>query len=148
MTRNYKKFYSLLKQLPGAEKEALVMQFTDNRTDSLAAMHTHEFQLMLAMLEGKVKTQHVRGDEFDLWRKRVMASIGGWLRYLTSNPSPQGEGSTTAQDNSERIKAIAGRAASRKAFNDITLSELRAIYYEFINKQKVAKRTKNLEHGL
>jgi hypothetical protein len=133
MTRNYRKFYALLKRLPGAEKEALVMQFTDNRTDSLTAMHTHEFQLMLAMLEGKVRTQHVRGDEFDLWRKRAMASIGGWLQNCGTSHTV------------DTIKAIACRAASRKAFNEITLSELRAIYYEFVNKQKIAKRTKNLQ---
>jgi hypothetical protein len=145
MTRNYRKFYALLKRMPGAEKEGLVLQFTDGRTDSLQAMHTHEFQLMLAMLEGKVRTQHARGDEFDLWRKRVMASVGGWLSILTPGPSPQGEGSAAVQDNSERIKAIACRAAGRKGFNEITLSELRAIYYEFINKQKIAKQTKNLQ---
>ncbi|MDR3350728.1 MAG: hypothetical protein LBN98_03640 [Prevotellaceae bacterium] len=132
MTRNYRKFYALLAQLPGADKEGLVMQFTEGRTDSLTAMHTHEYQLMVAMLDGKVRTQHVRGNEFDLWRKRVMASIGRWLQLCNT------------EHTADMIKAIACRAAQRKAFNDITLSELRAVYYEFLNKQKVAKRIKNL----
>jgi hypothetical protein len=131
--RNYKKFYALLKQLPGAEKEDLVWQFTEDRTDSLTAMHMHEFQLMLAMMEGKTKTLHVRGDDFDLWRKRVMASIGAWLRHCNT------------EHTADSIKAIAARAAGRKAFNEITLSELRAIYYEFVNKQKAVKRIKNLQ---
>lgn len=133
MTRNYRKFYALLKRLPGAEKEDLVLQFTDGRTDSITEMHTHEFQLMLAVMEGKTKTQHVRGDEFDLWRKRVMASIGGWLRACGT------------EHTADTIKAIAARAAGRKGFNEVTLSELRAVYYEFLNKQKVAQRIKNLQ---
>jgi hypothetical protein len=69
----------------------------------------------------------------DTWRKRVMASISGWLRLCKTTHTPK------------TIKAIACRAAQREAFNDITLSELRAIYAEFLNKQKVAKRTKNFQ---
>lgn len=133
MTKNYRKFYALLRQLPGADKEALVWQFTENRTYSLTEMHTHEFQLMLARLEGKVRAKHTRCNEFDLWRKRVIASIGGWLRACGT------------EHTVDTIKAIAARAAGRKAFNDVTLSELRAVYYEFLNKQKVAKRIKNLQ---
>jgi hypothetical protein len=133
MTRNYRKFYLLLKQLPGAEKEALVRQFTEGRTESLGAMHTHEYQLMLAMMEGKVRTVNTPCAEFDVWRKRVMASVGGWLTACGT------------QHTADTIKSIAARAAQRTAFNDITLSELRALYYEFLNKQKVAKQTKNLQ---
>jgi hypothetical protein len=120
--------------MPGAEKEALVLQFTDGRTDSLAAMNDVEFGMMLALMEGRVKanTWVEQAPDMDTWRKRVMASVGGWLR------------SCGTQHTAETIKVIACRAAQRTAFNDITLSELRAIYAEFNNKQKIAKRTKNL----
>ena len=133
MTRNYRKFYALLKQLPGAEKEALVLQFTDNRTDSLYAMHNIEFQTMLAIMEGKLISKDMKADDFNMWRKRVMASIGGWLRLCRTEHTP------------ELIKAIACRAAKKTNFNDITLSELRAIYAEFLNKQRAARNTKNLQ---
>jgi hypothetical protein len=135
MTRNYRKFYALLKQLPGAEKEELVLQFTGNRTDSLSAMTDYEFGVMLPCIEGFVKAGKLasRAQDADTWRKRVIASIGGWLRACGTRHTP------------EAIKSIACRAAQRTAFNDISLSELRAIYAEFNNKQKVAKRTKNLQ---
>ena len=133
-TRNYRKFYALLKQLPGAKKEDLVMQFTDNRTDSLSAMSDFEFGIMLSCMAGHAatKTWSDKADAMDTWRKRVMAAVGGWLRACGT------------AHTAETIKAIACRAAQRKSFNDITLSELRAIYAEFNNKQKVANRTKNL----
>jgi hypothetical protein len=135
MTRNYRKFYALLNQMPGAEKEELVRQFTNNRTDSLSAMNNYEFGVMLPCMEGFVKAGKLasRAPDADAWRKRVMASIGGWLRACGTQHTP------------ETIKAIACRAAQRKSFNYITLSELRAIYAEFNNKQKVAKRTKNFQ---
>jgi hypothetical protein len=54
-------------------------------------------------------------------------------------------GEWRVENGAELIKRIACRAAGRTSFNDITLSELRAVYYEFLNKQKVAKRVKNLQ---
>jgi hypothetical protein len=135
MTRNYRKFYALLVQMPYNEKEELVRQFTNNRTDSLSAMSNLEFTTMLAMMEGFVKANTLaeRAPDADLWRKRVMAAIGGWLRICNTTHT------------ADTIKAIACRASGRKMFNDITLSELRAVYAEFNNKQKVAQRTKNLQ---
>ena len=135
MTRNYRKFYALLKRLPGADKEELVMQFTDGRTDSCEAMSDAEFGFMLSCMTGHAatKTWADKADAMDTWRKRVMASIGGWLRACDT------------QHTAETIKAIACRSMQRKAFNDITLSELRAIYAEFLNKQKAANMTKNLQ---
>jgi hypothetical protein len=134
MTRNYRKFYALLKQLPGADKDDLVMQFTNNRTTHLSEMTDFEFGVMLSCMAGYAKTStwFDQAGAMDTWRKRVMASIGGWLRACNTTHT------------AETIKAIACRASQRKAFNDITLSELRAIYAEFNNKQKVAQRTKNL----
>jgi GH18 family chitinase len=134
MVRNYRKFYALLQQLPGADKDELVMQFSDNRTTHLSEMTDFEFQLMLPCMQGYIEAgqRFDKTNSEDVWRKRVMASIGGWLR------------SCGTQHTVETIKAIACRAAQRKAFNDITLSELRAIYAEFNNKQKIAKRTENL----
>ena len=49
--RNYARFYCLLKQLPGAEKETLVSSFTNGRTVSLHEMSAKEYDAMCASLE-------------------------------------------------------------------------------------------------
>jgi hypothetical protein len=71
--------------------------------------------------------------ELDRWRKRLMAAVGGWLRT-------KGGG-----ENANYIKAIACRAADKERFNDIPLSTLRNLYYEFRNKQKTARRVEVVE---
>lgn len=63
--------------------------------------------------------------EGDRERKRVIASIGGWLRKCS------------IEHDIKTIKAIACRASDCSDFNKIPLSKLRAIYYEFRNKQRV-----------
>ena len=40
---NYAAFYGLLKQMPGAIKEEIVLQFTNGRTDSLREMSLREY---------------------------------------------------------------------------------------------------------
>lgn len=48
---NYYRFYALLKQLPGADKETLVSSFTDRRTTHLHEMTAKEYNAMCASLE-------------------------------------------------------------------------------------------------
>ena len=48
---NYARFYTLLKKLPGADKETLVSSFTDGRTTSLREMKVKEYDAMCASLE-------------------------------------------------------------------------------------------------
>lgn len=48
---NYHRFYALLKQLPGADKETLVSSFTDGRTTSLREMTAKEYDAMCVSLE-------------------------------------------------------------------------------------------------
>ncbi len=48
---NYGKFYMLLKRLPGADKEALVQEFTNGRTTSLREMKNEEYEQMCRKLE-------------------------------------------------------------------------------------------------
>ena len=48
---NYGKFYKLLKLLPGADKETLVRQFTNERTDHLRQMTQTEYELMCKEME-------------------------------------------------------------------------------------------------
>lgn len=49
--RNYARFYCLLKKLPGADKETLVLSFTNGRTVSLHEMSAKEYAAMCASLE-------------------------------------------------------------------------------------------------
>lgn len=72
--------------------------------------------------------------ELDRWRKRLMAAIGGWLR------------STGGEEGGTYIKAVACRAAGKERFNDIPLSTLRSLYYEFVNKKKAHEAVSTI-HG-
>ena len=48
--RNYARFYALLKQLPGADKEILVEQYTGGRTTHLRQMTIKEYELMCSVM--------------------------------------------------------------------------------------------------
>lgn len=48
---NYARFYTLLKLLPGADKETLVAQYTDGRTTSLRETTPQEYDLMCRDME-------------------------------------------------------------------------------------------------
>jgi len=84
--------------------------------------------------------QKIIGNEANAWRRRVMAAIGAYLRKLHLT------------ENEHYIKAIACRAAGYSKFNDIPVSRLRAIYYEFVRRNKIAEQVDyeiiQIEHEL
>ncbi|WP_028910018.1 hypothetical protein [Prevotella sp. AGR2160] len=49
--RNYSRFYNLLKQMPGADKETLVEQFTNGRTTHLHETTESEYRRMCDQME-------------------------------------------------------------------------------------------------
>lgn len=51
MAKNYKRFYALLKKNPDADKNELVMSFTDERTTSLREMTEEEFNALCDALQ-------------------------------------------------------------------------------------------------
>lgn len=65
----------------------------------------------------------------DLWRKRVMAAVGGWLTRCKT------------ESNAPKIKAIACRATGYRDFNLIPVARLRNVYNEFRNKQDDTERS-------
>ena len=71
--------------------------------------------------------------EMDKWRKRVIASISGYL-------DSQG-----IERNIDKVKAIACRASGCSRFNAIPKQNLISVYYTFKNKQKVAKNVENID---
>ncbi|NJM14006.1 MAG: hypothetical protein HC896_00235 [Bacteroidales bacterium] len=77
--------------------------------------------------------------EGDQWRKRVIASVGGWLRSINK------------ENNLDVIKSIACRAAGCSNFNAIPVARLRNIYYEFRRNSETVGRiseivTREIEH--
>lgn len=72
--------------------------------------------------------------EMDKWRKRLIASIGGWLQAMGR------------EQNLAVIKAIACRAAGdeNRQFNSIPLERLRSLYYAFGKKTKDVKTVEML----
>ena len=49
--RNYARFYTLLKKMPGADKETLVEQYTNGRTTHLRETTAQEYDLMCRDME-------------------------------------------------------------------------------------------------
>ncbi|WP_270766880.1 hypothetical protein [Segatella buccae] len=80
--RNYARFYSLLKKLPGADKETLVEQYTNGRTTSLRETTRQEYDRMCRDMERETGyDEFVEGIRRQLRRKRsevlkLMQQIG------------------------------------------------------------------------
>lgn len=70
--------------------------------------------------------------EADSLRKRVIASIGGWLRL------------TGKQHNIDTIKGIACRASGYSDFNKIPTERLRNLYNCFLKKQRDEKAVQSI----
>lgn len=49
--KNFARFYMLLKEMPGANKEDLVRQYTKDRTESLKEMKAKEYKEMCSAME-------------------------------------------------------------------------------------------------
>lgn len=78
----------------------------------------------IELLEGNTTPKTKHDEEMDRWRKRVIASIGAWLRAMNK------------EETLDIIKGIACRATEAKAFNLIPLERLRSIYAAFNKKKK------------
>jgi ribonuclease HIII len=70
--------------------------------------------------------------EMDIWRKRVLAAVCGWLK------------ATGREQSIEYAKKIACRAVKKDWFNRITESELRKIYNEFVRKAEIKDNTEEV----
>ena len=69
--RNYARFYTLLKKMPGADKETLVSQYTDGRTTSLRETTRQEYDRMCRDMERETGyDEFVEGIRRQLRRKR------------------------------------------------------------------------------
>ena len=118
--RLIKRFHTMLGHTGGGSnaKEAILHSYGVDSTRELSAAQLIEACNTLD------KILNPKLGELDKWRKRVIASIGGWLRVMN------------IQENIAKNKAIACRAAKHEDYNDIPLEQLRSLYYAFTKKQK------------
>ena len=100
------------------EKKSIIEGF--GRLSS-ADLTIEELQQACKAIEARIEPTSV---QMDLWRKRLMASIGGWLSTI-------GKPQSAAQ-----IKAIACRASGYDNFNHIPFDRLRSLYNAFKGRQR------------
>ncbi|MDD2633961.1 MAG: hypothetical protein PHW82_00510 [Bacteroidales bacterium] len=118
------KFHTLCKRagLRPDEKEAIINSY---------GRFTSRDMTLTELIDAVTKLDELLNPQLlqmDTWRKRVIASIGGYLRLINR------------EQNLQIIKAIACRASAHDYFNDIPKERLINIYNAFINKQKDYKK--------
>ena len=111
MRRDYKLFYAILKQRPSIDKDDLVLQFTDGRTNHLTQMTDAEYGRMLAALDVVSESSQ---QELKRWRSSALLRIG----RLGINTI----------DNWDGINAfVSSDKIAGKPFYDLTVSELQQL---------------------
>lgn len=109
--RNYAKFYALLKQRPGIDKDELVLQYTDGRTTHLTEMTNPEYNEMIAALEESMAPSR---EELRRWRSSALLRIGRL-------------GISTI-DNWEEVNAfVSSPKIAGKVFYELTVNELKTL---------------------
>lgn len=117
-----KQYHLLSRELGMSDEDRRAMLHDNFSVDSSTDLDAHQLIDLVHTLEKRL------GNETDDWRKRVIASIGGWLRMEgMEKPDPV--------ENMRYIKQIACRATQHRIFNSIPLARLRNLYHEFRNKQ-------------
>ena len=100
------------------DRAQLVCSWTKGRTTSARALTPAEMSEIVA------KLQHADRDSADIWRKRVIAAVYGFLKKMNKEANP------------DIVKGIACRAAKAKDFNKIPVQRLVSLYTAFTNMQK------------
>lgn len=142
--RNFSRFYVLLNQFPHAgnaeeTKYLLVAGVTFGETTDLKLLTKYEYKTLCDNMQFTIDSgKPISGtSDPDRWRKRVLASVGGWLK-LVGYPQT----STTTY-----IKKIATQAAGSEYadFNHIPVKRLQELYNAFLDRQNAIRRVKKLE---
>lgn len=128
-----KQFHTLCTKLgmSADEKSALLEGYG---VESSRDLDTHDLVDLCGKLSAQVNQKQGAGD-MDKLRKRVMASIGGWLR------------SEGKESSAGIIKAIACRATGHTEFNKIPRERLRNLIGAFNNKVKDSEAVSALTSG-
>ena len=127
---NYAAFYGLLKSMPGASKEDLVLQWTNGRTSSLKEMSEREYSLMIRQLRQQVENLEEK-------KKARSAVLKQFQLYGID---------TTDWDAVDRFCAnprIAG-----KAFRYLTIAELKTLRVKMLSIRNKAERVDEAKRRL
>lgn len=112
---NYATFYALLKLMPGASKEELVLQWTNGRTTSLKEMSAREYSMMIRQLREAVENLEEK--------KKARSAVLKQIQLYGID--------TTDWDAVDRFCAsprIAG-----KAFRYLTIAELKTLRVKMLS---------------
>lgn len=114
-----RRFHALCGELKisGDDKRAIVEGAGAESSADIPTWRLH------AICENLRRQASPRAAGMDALRKRVMASIGGWLK------------AAGYKSNAEVIKSIACRASGYDSFNKIPTGRLHNLYHNFRNKQ-------------
>ena len=121
---DYRRFWALLRDMPGAEKEEIVLQFTNGRTTHLHLMTEDEYSRMVRMMDGIVAND--RREELRK-RRRICLKLLQEIGVDTSDW--------------DRVNAYCSNARiAGKAFNEIDAEGLKALAVKLraIKKKTVA----------
>ncbi len=132
-------FYALLKKMgiPECDRRDFLMDYTEGLTDSVGTLYKEKPEIYFKMINDMEETVKKRTTDIDKWRKRVMASIGGYLKIMGH------------AGNAALIKQIACRATGYDDFNAIPQARLMNVYNTFLNKQHDFKKlTSEMQHEL
>jgi len=134
-TDNQKRMiHTLCRQAGISDEERKAM--LQNNYDVDSTRHLNKTQAGELIRKLKVETTPTKAEEnLNIWRKRLMASIGAMLRLL-NNEKP------TPAENITFIKSIACRAGGYQHFNAIPPKRLQSLYNAFNNSQKDLKGTR------
>ncbi len=107
-----------IQKVSDEDRAQLICSWTNGRTTSARELTQAELDQIVA------KLQEADRDSPDIWRKRVMAAIYGFLKKMNKEANP------------DIVKGIACRAAKTKDFNRIPVQRLVSLYTAFTNMQK------------
>lgn len=128
-----RKFHAICTQqnMTPDEKAALVGSYGH---DSSKDFTVAQLKDVISKLEPKTQTSKTYGGASpDQWRKRVMASIGSWLKLAGK------------ESNANVIKSIACRATGYTNFNSIPAARLSNLYNEFRKKSTDAESVQQVK---
>lgn len=132
-TRNYKRFYMLLKQLPHADKDTLVWQYTQGRTKSLREASKWEYDVMCRDMERVVNNDN----KVALKQAALRKARSGVLHQLQIYGLDTTDWATV--DAFCQNPRIAG-----KPFRELTITELNEVNKKI---RVIIKKQKEKENG-
>lgn len=116
-----KRFHTLLGKagMDNEQKLAILAQYGVESSKDLSAYE------LLELCNKLDKMSNPQLIELDLWRKRLLAAVGGYLKAAD----------VVAEDEIVLIKKVACIAAKKTEFNQIPLDRLKSLYNAFKNRE-------------